>query len=669
MLISFKRGQGSIVIRVKLRDSAVTTGAGKTGLTISSSGLLISTIADNEVSATVYSQAGSTIETITTLGTYAAPTATKCRFKELDATNHKGVYEIQIADARFAVSSAKSLLVSISGVTGVAECDALIPLSDIDPYDATRAGLAALPNVAAGANGGLPLGDASGRVNAFMVGILTSVFTEGATGRIAAAFKQFFNITSPAATMDHGVLTDTTTTLTNAPSDSTGVTTLLSRIPSGLFTGITSLAQWLGLIAGKQTGNSTARTEVRATGAGSGTFDETTDSQEALRDNVGTAGAALTAVGDTRLANLDAAVSSRSTYAGADTSGTTTLLARLSAARAGYLDNLSVGAVALEASLQGLITTIGVSAAGVATAVWGAATRTLSAFGFHVQLATSQDQYAPSKAGDAMTLTSGERTAVANEVEAQIIDDTDSEKVLTAITDKIASVNPSLGALTLAAIASAVRDQATAGASAGSIGKALADLASRLPGSGTIAIVSDIPTAAQNASAARTELATELARIDLATSTRLATAGYTAPNNAAILSAAASAADAVDLLGSPVGASVSADLAAVKADTVAIKTNTDNLPNGVKRNTALANFPFFMVDESDHVSGVTGLTITAERSLDGGVFEACTNSPTEISSGFYKLDLAAADLDALTVILKFTATGADATAIELKTAA
>jgi hypothetical protein len=40
------------------------------------------------------------------------------------------------------------------------------------------------------------------------------------------------------------------------------------------------------------------------------------------------------------LDNLDAAISSRSTYAGADTAGTTTLLARLSAARALLLDNL-----------------------------------------------------------------------------------------------------------------------------------------------------------------------------------------------------------------------------------------------------------------------------------------------------------------------------------------
>lgn len=53
-------------------------------------------------------------------------------------------------------------------------------------------------------------------------------------------------------------------------------------------------------------------------------------------------------------------------------------------------------------------------------------------------------------------LTTDERTAIANEVEAQIIDDTDSEKVLQAIIDKIASANPDLSGLTLGAIASAV---------------------------------------------------------------------------------------------------------------------------------------------------------------------------------------------------------------------
>jgi len=150
MLISYKHSQTSIILRVKILDSAATTGAGKTGLTSASSGLIISTIASNEETATAYTVAAGSIETITTLGTYAAPTSGKCRFKEVDATNHKGVYEIHIADARYAVSSARHLLISISGASGAAECDALIPLTQLDPYDAVRAGLTAIPNVASG---------------------------------------------------------------------------------------------------------------------------------------------------------------------------------------------------------------------------------------------------------------------------------------------------------------------------------------------------------------------------------------------------------------------------------------------------------------------------------------------------------------------------------------
>lgn len=115
------------------------------------------------------------------------------------------------------------------------------------------------------------------------------------TGFLAATFPgtvaSTTNITAAsgvtlAAATHTGAVIPTVTTLTNDPS---GVTTLLSRIPSGIFTGMTSLAQWLGLIAGKQTGDTTARTELRATGAGSGTFDETTDSAEAIRDRGDTA--------------------------------------------------------------------------------------------------------------------------------------------------------------------------------------------------------------------------------------------------------------------------------------------------------------------------------------------------------------------------------------------
>jgi hypothetical protein len=137
MLLDYKLGQTSVILRVKLRNSTSGSGAGLTGLTNASSGLVIAAIADNEATTTAYTQAGSTIDTIATLGTYAAPTATHCRLKEVDATNHPGVYEIQFENSRLAVSSAKSLLVSISGATNLAQCDFLVPLRQVDPYSAT----------------------------------------------------------------------------------------------------------------------------------------------------------------------------------------------------------------------------------------------------------------------------------------------------------------------------------------------------------------------------------------------------------------------------------------------------------------------------------------------------------------------------------------------------
>jgi hypothetical protein len=94
---------------------------------------------------------------------------------------------------------------------------------------------------------------------------------------------------------------------------------LITRIPSALFAGMTSLAQWLGLIAGKQVGNTTARNEVRATGAGSGTFDETTDSEEATVDR-GNVAWITGAGGDATEANQNAMIATLATVAltGAD---------------------------------------------------------------------------------------------------------------------------------------------------------------------------------------------------------------------------------------------------------------------------------------------------------------------------------------------------------------
>lgn len=143
----------SNIFRVCLKNSS--TGQPLTGLDHTSSGLIISTICDNEATATAYTVAGSNVETISTLGTFAAPTSGKCRFKAVDGTNHPGLYEFQFADARFSVANAKRFVFSVSGATNLLAMDYEVELTRMNLQDGTRGGMTALPNAAAGASGGL----------------------------------------------------------------------------------------------------------------------------------------------------------------------------------------------------------------------------------------------------------------------------------------------------------------------------------------------------------------------------------------------------------------------------------------------------------------------------------------------------------------------------------
>ena len=129
-----KLGSTSNIIRVKLRKA--DTAQGITALSSASSGLRISTICDNEASATVYTVAASLVEACTSLGTFTAPTASKVQFSEVDSTNHPGTYELHIADARFAVASAKVLRVSILGAANLLERELVIELVGYDPIAA-----------------------------------------------------------------------------------------------------------------------------------------------------------------------------------------------------------------------------------------------------------------------------------------------------------------------------------------------------------------------------------------------------------------------------------------------------------------------------------------------------------------------------------------------------
>lgn len=103
---------------------------------------------------------------------------------------------------------------------------------------------------------------------------------------------------------------------------------------------------------------------------------------------LGAAGAGLTALGDTRLANLDATITSRTKPA--DTQARVTLVDTLTAYTGNTpqtgdtyaLANGASGFVALKAVVDAISTTIGAAGAGLtatASAVWGVATRVLTA--------------------------------------------------------------------------------------------------------------------------------------------------------------------------------------------------------------------------------------------------------------------------------------------------
>jgi hypothetical protein len=90
-------------------------------------------------------------------------------------------------------------------------------------------------------------------------------------------------------------------------------------------------------------------------------------------------------------------------------------------------------------------------------------------------------------------------------------------------------------------------------------------------------------------------------------------------------------------------------------------------PSGIKKNTLLNNFMVLLVDSTDHITPKTGRTVTAERSIDGGAFGACSNSVSEVSNGMYKTNLSATDLNGDIVTLKFTALDTDARLLTIVT--
>lgn len=343
-----KKGSTSKRMAIFISDSSSTTGAGLTGLAYNTSSLEWYYWREDT---------GNNGGTSVTLATATRGTWTSGGFKEIDATNLPGWYEIGIPDAVLASGAYWSVMM-LKGAANMAPCPIEIQLVTYDPTDGNL-GLTGLTGLTAPTAGALPtvgsgtnqLVLANGVAQADLRKVLGTAVTESSSGQLAGAYTHFFDVASPTGNVN---------SLPNAAADTNG-----------------------GLII-----------------IGTGT--------RQLNPNAG--GIPLSFTGRQQVWDF--------------------LFADMT------LTSGSIGKL-----IQDYLN------------------------------ASVSSRAAP---GDAMTLTSGERTATANVIEAEIIDDTDSEKVLTAITNKIASVNPDLGGLSVAAIAAAVWNLSRSGhQSSGSFGEFL----------------------------------------------------------------------------------------------------------------------------------------------------------------------------------------------------
>lgn len=121
---AIKAGAGSQLITVFLQDSSSATGAALTGLAYNTAGL-----------SAYYFRSNGTGATAITLATMTLGTFTSGGFKEVDATNMPGLYQLGIPDAALA-SGATEVTVVLKGATNLMTRYLKIPLRLFDQQSA-----------------------------------------------------------------------------------------------------------------------------------------------------------------------------------------------------------------------------------------------------------------------------------------------------------------------------------------------------------------------------------------------------------------------------------------------------------------------------------------------------------------------------------------------------
>lgn len=212
MKLLVHKGKTSKIVQIFIQDSTSTTGAGKTGLTSGSTGLICyraRTDDGNAAGTQLVLSAG-------TRGTWSSG-----GFVEKDATNMPGVYELGLDNAGIA-TGADQVVYMLSGATGMAPLALEIQLIDFDPQDGVHLGLTALPNVASGSAGAIPTTgtganqiavDGAGNASANLVNIAGSAVST-TTAQLGVNAVKVNNVSAASVTTIDAVLG---TTSANTP--------------------------------------------------------------------------------------------------------------------------------------------------------------------------------------------------------------------------------------------------------------------------------------------------------------------------------------------------------------------------------------------------------------------------------------------------------------------
>lgn len=344
-------GTTSLMERVFIRDTATTSSiTGKTGLAYNTSSLTAYYIREGDSSATSISLVTATVGTYTSGG-----------FKEIDSTHMPGQYELHIPNAALA-SGAKSCTIQLRGATGMEETIVEYELDAVNYQDSLRLGLTALPATASGTLGGvLTSGTGTGQLSV-SGGFGNANATKWAGDVILAG--------SLPVTIKAGQPGGVPTLRTIR---SGAITTGNSAGQSTVITDFTAGQVARGMIALFNDSVGAAKSYVVLNfDSGVITFDKpletgVADDEPITLCEIGILGAAIAGddmnaakiggqtVSATGTITFPSGTLPSTTTVMPDTAGTGTLLGRITAARAGYLDALNIsGAVASHADVAAI---------------------------------------------------------------------------------------------------------------------------------------------------------------------------------------------------------------------------------------------------------------------------------------------------------------------------